>query len=45
MSFHEQKTFSSFQKIVKMSEKAVRKDKNSLNQKKKNQNNNQHQKK
>ena len=45
MLSHKQKTFNNFQKIMKISEKAVRKDKNLINQKKENKNNSQHQKK
>ena len=33
MLFHEQKTFNSFQKTVKTSEKAVRENKNLTNEK------------
>ena len=43
--FYEQKIFSSFQKIMKMSKKAIRKNKNSTNWRKENQNNNQYQEK
>ena len=35
MLFHEQKTFNSFQKTAKISEKTIKKNKNSINQKKK----------
>ena len=45
MLFYEQKTFNSFQKIIKTSEKAVKKDKDLINKKEKNRNNDQHQKK
>ena len=45
MLFFEQKTFNSFQKIVKASEKVIRKNKNLTDERKENKNNNQHQEK
>ena len=45
MLFYEQKTFNSFQKITKTSKKAVRKNKNLINEKNKNKNNSQYQEK